>query len=172
MSQATDLLNWGPVSRVRRNHALEHATINLITQKDPARLLAGYSDWRGFWIIGDIDTQELQETVDEALARLNAGEANLAIHPNCGTNFVASGLLVGTAAWLGMLGTGSSFRRKLDRWPVIILLAILGLIVAQPIGPLLQANVTTSADPGAMQVFSIMRYERGNSVAHRVLTRN
>jgi len=172
MSGLADLLNWGPVSSVRRNHALEHATINLLSRKKPGRSLAGYSDWRGFWIFGDVDTEELQLTIDEALARLRQGEGNLAIHANCGTNFVTTGFLVGTAAWLGMIGTGSGFRRKLDRWPLVISLVTTTLILSQPLGPIVQARLTTESRPGDLQVIQIMQYQRNGIPAHRVSTRN
>jgi len=172
MSGLTDLLNWGPVSSVRRNHALEHATINLLSKKIPGTSLAGYSDWRGFWIFGDVDTEELQITIDEALARLRQGEGNLAIHANCGTNFVTAGFLVGTAAWLGMIGAGSGFRRKLDRWPLVISLVTTTLILSQPLGPIVQANLTTECEPGDLQVIQIMHYQRNGMPAHRVSTRN
>jgi hypothetical protein len=172
MSGLTDLLNWGPVSSVRRNHALEHATINLLSKKMPGTSLAGYSDWRGFWIFGDVDTEELQITIDEALARLHQGESNLAIHANCGTNFVTAGFLVGTAAWLGMIGSGSGFRRKLDRWPLVISLVTTTLILSQPLGPIVQARLTTESKPGRLQVTQIMRYQRNGMPAHRVSTRN
>jgi len=170
MSGLTDLLNWGPLSSVRRNHALEHATINLLTRKMPGASLAGYSDWRGFWIFGDVDTEELQITIDEALVKLREGESNLAIHPNCGTNYVTTGFLVGTAAWLGMAGTGSGFRRKLDRWPLVISLVTMTLILSQPLGPLVQARLTTESRPGDLRVTQIMRYQRNGLPAHRVST--
>lgn len=172
MSGLADILNWGPISSVRRNHALEHATINLLSRKMPGISLAGYSDWRGFWIFGDVDTEELQQTIDEALTRLRQGEGNLAIHANCGTNFVTTGLLVGTAAWLGMIGSGSGFRRKLDRWPLVISLVTTTLILSQPLGPIVQAHLTTESKPGRLQVIQIMRYQSNGMPAHRVSTRN
>ena len=95
MTDSLSLLEWGPVSMIRRNHGLEHATINLLSQKYPTRSYAGHSDSKGFWIIGDISTDELAEVVQQALARMNAGEYKLAIHANCGTNAVTTGVLAG-----------------------------------------------------------------------------
>src|SRR5512147_3069088 len=96
------LLNWPPISRVRRNHALEHATLQIMARKRPTTIAAGYSDTSGFWVIGQVSTEDLEESIKEALARLHAGEHELAIHPNCGTNFVAAGAVAGSLAWLGM----------------------------------------------------------------------
>ena len=42
------------VSSVRRNHALEHATLHILGRKYKDRVMGGYSDPSGFWIIGEI----------------------------------------------------------------------------------------------------------------------
>lgn len=156
--------------RIRRNHALEHATLQVLSSKKPELSLAGYSDSRGFWVLGNVALQDLQQAVDEALQRLKAGETELAIHPNCGTNLVTSGIMAGSVAWLGMLGTGGSTRKKLDRWPLIMALATVGLIAAQPVGPVLQQKVTTATDVQNLRIREIMRYQRGSVPLHRVLT--
>jgi len=171
LSELTSLFVVSPFMRVRRNHALEHATLQVLTEKNPHRYLAGYSDLRGFWVLGEVETQDLQQAVDEAHARLLAGEKNLAIHPNCGTNFAATGLLAGAAAWLGMLGTGKGLRSKLDRFPLIVSLVTLVLIMSQPVGPYLQKTVTTDPNLGNLHVFEIMRYQRSGTPMHRVKTR-
>jgi len=159
-----------PLQRVRRNHALEHATLQVIAQKRPDLGLAGYSDPNGFWVIGEIGLEELQRAADKALSRLQAGEVNLAIHPNCGTNLVAQGALAGTAGMLAMLGTGSDARRKLDRWPLVVAFATLGLMAAQPLGPLMQQKLTTSTDVAGLRIKEITRYQRRGVPLHRVLT--
>jgi len=103
MSEFPSPLEWGPVSLIRRNHGLEHATINLLSQRHPDRSFAGHSDSKGYWIIGEISTDELAEVAQEALTRLNAGEHNLAIHAHCGTNAVTTGVIAGGLAWMAML---------------------------------------------------------------------
>jgi hypothetical protein len=131
----------------------------------------------GFWVVGEISTDMLAVAVQEALARLRAGEIGLAIHPNCGTNFVASGFLAGVAAWIGMLGTGSGFRRKAERLPIVISLVTLTMILANPIGPLLQAKITTEPNIGALEVVRIERAVRNDRTVrqtvpiHRVVTK-
>ncbi|NMB89602.1 MAG: hypothetical protein GYA17_14685, partial [Chloroflexi bacterium] len=152
---------------------LEHATLSVLARKNARRSLAGYSDLRGFWIIGSLSTEELQQAVDEALSRLKSGEYGLSIHPNCGTNFATSGVLAGSAAFLALLGSGRSLRSKLDRLPMAITLATAALVVAQPIGPWLQARVTTEGRVGELKVVEIMRYQRSDRSVpmHRVSTR-
>jgi len=171
MSIFNSLLNVQPVSRVRRNHGLEHATLNILAEQHPHLHLAGHSDMEGFWVIGDVSTEDLANAVDLALARMNAGESDLAIHPNCGTNFVTAGAAAGLTAWLVMLTSGRGLRQKLERLPLVISLATLALIAAQPLGLLVQARVTTSGVPGGLQVTQIMAGNQGRLKSHRVVTR-
>jgi hypothetical protein len=166
-------LNFGIISLVRRNHGLEHATINLLASKIPGSSFAGYSDHKGFWIIGDISTDLLLETAQQALTRMKGGERGLAINANCGTNYVVAGLLAGSLAWLATLGSGNSFKKRLDRWPLLVMLVTGSMVVAQPLGPKVQEKVTTSGEPGDLTVKQIVRYERslpGKPVLHRILT--
>lgn len=171
MSVLKDLLNWGPFLRTRRNHALEHASLQILASKKPGLRAAGYSDSGGFWVLSDVSLEDLQTAVDEALTRLRAGESRLAIHPFCGTNFATTGLLAGSAAWAAMLGTRNK-RDMFDRWPLVISLVTFMLIAAQPIGPAVQQHVTTEAKPGNLQVTGMSIQQRGNAPVIRVTTRS
>lgn len=166
------ITKWGPFSRVRRNHALEHATLAVLAEKNPRLRLAGYSDPNGFWLIGEIDTPAVEEGVRSALARLRGGEHALAIHPHCGTNLVTAGFLAGGFAWLGMLGAGRSQRDRFERLPLVISLVTLGMMVAQPLGPKIQERVTTSSDTLGLEVLRVERNQRGDVPVHRVVTRS
>lgn len=159
------------IDQTRRNHALEHASLQLLARKRPGHRFAGYSDPFGFWVIGDTPTPVLEEAVGEAISRLNAGEKQLAIHPNCGTNFATAGLLAGTAAWLGMLGVGKGWQQKLERFPLVILLSTLALIFAQPLGLRLQREVTTLAQLDDLQVSGTTCTRQADPVIHRIRTR-
>lgn len=172
MTLRDQILSIPPLLRTRRNHALEHATLQVLTQKDPKRRLAGYSGPDGFWVLGEIDLETLQQGVEEAQTRLRAGERNLAVHPHCGTNFVTTGAVAGTFAWLGMLGTRRGLRDKLDRLPILMMLVTLAMIMAQPLGPRMQEKFTTEPDLGDLQVTQIMRYQRQNTPLHKVSTRS
>lgn len=158
------------VSLVRRNHALEHATLQILAAKKPGTRVAGASNPRGFWVFGQLDIEELRDAVEEAQRRLRAGESKLAIHPQCGTNFAVSGLAAGTAAWLLMLGDGS-LRRKMDRLPLLVTMVTLIFIVTYPLGPRIQESVTTDANLGRLRVVAINHFERGGMPVHQVLTR-
>ena len=171
MSVFEQILNWGPFWRIRRNHGLEHATLQVLAEKHSNLRMAGYSDPRGFWLIGDIETSQVEEAVHQALSRLRGGERNLAIHPHCGTNLVATGFLAGSAAWVGMLGAGRSWRDRIERWPLIVSLVTLAMVLAQPLGQFLQERVTTSAATSGLEIATIMRSQRGDMPVHRVMTR-
>ena len=165
------LKNWNPALRVRRNHALEHATLQILAEKKYPHRLSGLSDTRGFWVFGEIDPERLIEAADEARKRLNNGEYNLAIHPNCGTNYVAAGFVGGFFAWLAMLGVKKNWGDRFDRLGNVITLVTLGMIVAQPLGPKLQQAITTEARLGDLKVVEVRRVNEQGMPMHRVLTK-
>lgn len=164
-------LNHPTVARIRRNHGLEHATIHILSKKIPRLSMAGHSDAGGFWLVGDVETGVVRAAVQEALTRLRAGEQELAIHPNCGTNFVTAGTAAGLAGALAMFGAGRRWRDKVERLPLAMTMATLALMMAQPLGFLLQERVTTSGKPGELEVVDIVHTRRGQFQAHRVVTR-
>ncbi|OJX40469.1 MAG: hypothetical protein BGO78_05600 [Chloroflexi bacterium 44-23] len=164
------LLNWGPILRIRRNHALEHATLQILAQQNKASRLAGLSGTFGFWVIGQVDSEDLIQAAQEARKRLMSGEHSLAIHPNCGTNFVTSGIIGGLFAWLATLSMPKTWRDRVDRLPNIISLVTIGLIFAQPLGPKMQEWVTTESQLGSLHLTEVQRFMERNPPAHRVLT--
>src|SRR5215470_6979463 len=96
----TDNMFFG--RRIRQNHALEHATITILSGMVHDLRVSARSSSSGFIILGDVDLGLLRRALDEALRRLQAGEAELAIHPNCGTNLVVGISLVTMGTLLGM----------------------------------------------------------------------
>jgi hypothetical protein len=169
MESTMTVLDIPVLSRIRRNHGLEHATLNILSERLPTRQLAGYSFPGGFYVLGDIPTEDLREAVIQALVRMNNGEGTLAIHDHCGTNFVASGFVAGLLAWLGLAGAKSK-RDKVERLPLVIALATIGFIASQPLGPMLQQRVTTSGDPQGMSIVDVFPIKFGQISFHRVAT--
>ena len=159
------ILNWGPVSLTRRNHGLEHATLNLLAKKQPG-VFTGHSDHRGFWIIGNVSTDLLLETVREALERMKAGEKSLAIHQNCGTNFVTTGLVAGSMTWLFTLVGANSFKKRMNRWSTLVMVSTIAAVLAHPLGFKMQEkqlvliscidNLVKGASGQAVQNMNIM----------------
>ena len=66
------LVNIPWISRVRRNHGLEHATLHVLSKRFPGKGLAGHSDTKGFWLLGNVPTEEVESSVGEALERMKA----------------------------------------------------------------------------------------------------
>ncbi len=161
-----NLLQAPYVLPTRRNHALEHATIHLLSARFPTLSIGGHSNPTGFFIVGNIPTQALREAVNEALTRLQNGEHSLAIHPGCGTNYLVYGSLAGIFSMLGMIGTRNS-RERWDRLPLIIFLSALGFLIGQPLGPALQKQVTTDPHLNETRIVDIRRVSNN---LHRVIT--
>lgn len=141
------ILNKGLVRRTRQHHAIEHATISILMRRNPGlQWVGGRSDPRGFYIYGSVDTEALRKAAAEALSRLQAGEARLAIHPNCGTNLVATGTLAGLAVFTTTAIGRQRRASLLDQLPAAVLAATGALLLGRPVGAWLQERVTTLAD--------------------------
>lgn len=165
------ILDFPPIARTRRNHGLEHATLHVLAKKYPNVTLGGISSPKGFAIIGNVPTEDVAEAAIEALKRLRAGEYKLAQHPNCGTNYVISGIFAGLGAWLGVVGAGKGFGKKAKRLPVMILLATLALILTRQVGPMVQKEITTTGDPGDMELVRVETSLQTNLKIHHVITK-
>jgi hypothetical protein len=163
------LIDLPLISSLRRNHGLEHASLNLLARRFPNRRLAGISFPGGFYLLGDLRTEAVREAVYQALTSLQAGDRHLAVHPGCGTNYAATGVVAGLLAWLGMAGAHSR-REKLERLPLVIALVSLGVALSQPLGPMLQKRITTSGDPLGLSIQDIYRLTLGRLVLHRVVS--
>jgi hypothetical protein len=157
------------VDRTRRNHGLEHATITILSQRLRGISLVGRSTPNGFHLYGNVSTEDLSDAAHEALRRMKAGEVGLAVHPNCGTNFVTAGIAAGLAAYIGFMGANSGSARR-ERLPLVAALATGALILAQPLGLEIQRQITTSGDMRDMQIARIDQRQRGSVSAHFVTT--
>jgi len=165
------LLDHPTFLRIRRNHALEHATIHILGALPARAVLVGRSDARGFFLLGNVATEAVEAAVLQAQARLQAGEDRLAIHPNCGTNLITGAALAGSASFLvAAMGRRRRWTDWLDQWPLALLAASLGLILAQPLGTVLQRRITTEARLGSLRVTSVHRLRRRSPTLHRILT--
>jgi hypothetical protein len=163
------LLDLPAIDRTRRNHGLEHATISLLAQKHRGLSLVGRSTPFGFHLYGNVSTEAVTEAAHDALGRMRAGEVGLAVHPNCGTNFVTAGIAAGLAAYIGFIGANSGSARR-ERLPIVAMLATAALVLAQPFGLELQRHITTSGEMRGLQIHSIERRQRGRLVSHYIRT--
>ncbi len=126
--------------------------------------MAGRSNKNGFYIYGDLPTEMLRSAVQEAIDRILAGEHQLAIHPNCGTNMVSSAVLAAGGTMLAT--TGTKHRGLSEQVPAGILGALMGVVLGQVVGLRLQAQVTTGTDFKRARIVEIQRKQIGKRVYH------
>jgi hypothetical protein len=129
--------------------------------------MAGHSNPTGFFLLGDFSTPDVWASATEALERLREGESGLAIHAGCGTNMATTTLLSATLGWSVLRGAKSTLTRFL-LLPIAVALAVVGVLLARPLGPWLQQYVTTEANMGNMQIIDIIPVRKG---VHRVITK-
>lgn len=151
--QARPVLESPYILRVRRNHGLEHATIHLLNRQ--RYRLSGRSSEVGFVIMGDVPTDKVEKAAHEALLRMRNGEHGLAIHPNCGTNLVTTGLLTTLIGGIGFMGAKP--RAVWNRFPLVMSLMMVGVLFSQPLGMALQKHFTTEGDPGDLEIVGVNR---------------
>ncbi len=158
-------------NRIRRNHALEHATINLVTQSYPMAKIAGFSGPLGFTLYTSLTAEEIVPAVRQSLKRLKNGEHNLRIHANCGTNLVVTATLTTLTTLFGVHRKPVSAQKRLERLPHLILLNVLALLAARPLGEWIQSYVTTDTNLSDTEIASIFTDYQGGLRRIRVHTR-
>jgi hypothetical protein len=159
------ILDTPVIARVRRNHALEHATIHVLSRHHRTLRLVGRSSLSGFHIYGQVETEALAAAASEALARLQNGETDLAVHPRCGTNIALAGVLAGLSTFGVMSGRS---RSSLEKLPQAILAATVAIVIAQPLGGLVQSKITTTPEVDGVYIADVIRQERGGMILHHV----
>ena len=160
-------LDLWPIAAIRRNHALEHATIHVLSERVSPLRVMGRSDWSGFTIFGAVDTDNLTAAVTSALQRLRDGESQLAVHPRCGTNLATGMVLAGLASASALSGKR---RSPADKALQLLVGLAAAFVLAEPLGVRVQEQITTSADVATLRVVEISRHDSGNVVIHRVET--
>ena len=155
--------------RVRRNHALEHATLHMLAERISNLSGAGRASHNGFYLYGNFEMSEIAAATNEAIKRMNAGNTKLAIHPGCGTNLVTAGFLTGGLALL-MARLAGRRARWYEQLSGAVFGGLIGAFLAQPLGPWMQANVTTSANMKGMRVRSIRHSQMGRINVHFIET--
>lgn len=154
-------------SAVRQNHALEHATIVLLSKKYPDVRLAGVSSALGFFVFGDVPTEAILPAAQEALHLLRTSQPELAIHERCGTNLAVAGMLTGLSAM-----TVAKMRKPFNTANNVILASTAALILARPLGLTVQRYFTTKTPNASMVVQKVTPMSLFGTPAHFVSTDN
>ena len=144
------------INQTRRNHALEHATIHLIGRKRPGKAFAGHSNPFGFILVGDANPELVAQTASEAMELLRQGNASLAIHEGCGTNYAISGGLAAVFALLATANTTSN-QQRWSRFPLVMLLSLVAYLIGRSLGPIVQKKTTTNPHLGQTRLLSVSR---------------
>ncbi len=165
VSQVSQQLLLG--SAVRQNHALEHATIVLLSKAYPDVRLAGISFAAGFFVFGDVPTEAVMPAAEQALRRLRGGEPEMAIHERCGTNLAVAGLLTGLSAM-----SVAKLRRPYNAFNNVVLASTAALVLARPLGLLVQKYFTTLTPNDSMRVTAVRKMDFLGVPAHFVSTEN
>lgn len=152
---------------VKQNHALEHATIVLLSKKFPDVRLAGISFAAGFFVFGDLPTEAILPTALDALNLLRTTNPELAIHERCGTNLAVTGMLTGTSAMLV-----ARMRKPFGTLNNVIIATTAALILARPLGLTVQRYITTQTPNQSMLIEKVTPLTIFGSPAHFVSTDN
>ena len=154
------------INAVRQNHALEHATVSLLTRRlDSNVRIIGKTTFDGFYIYGNVPSAAVRKAATEGLARLQGGERELAVSPFCGTNIVIAGIIAGMACLLALGG-----KNRGQRLPLAIMVAIGAIIAAQPLGRTAQKHLTTCSSLSDVTIKRITRRGSGTRILYKVET--
>lgn len=152
---------------VKQNHALEHATIVLLAKKFPEARLSGISFAAGFFVFGEIPTEAILPTAEEALQLLRTTQPELAVNERCGTNLAVAGMLTGLSSM-----AVAKMRRPYSTANNVILASTAALILARPLGLLVQRYITTQTPNSSMRILGVKPMTVMNAPAHFVSTDN
>ena len=144
--------------------------MHVLSEQHQTLKLVGRSSLRGFYIYGALSTEAVLAAAQEGLRRLKAGQRWMAVHPNCGSNLAVAGIMAGVAAFLALSGKSKNWLQRLSRLPLACAAATLGILAAQPMGPLLQTQITTQADVGDLHIAEVTREQRASITVHFIRT--
>lgn len=135
--------------KVRRNHALEHATINVIEQNRGVSGISGMAFDDGFSMNGLLDADSALSAAREALSRLSRGERHLAVNRRCGTTVIVVNTISAAVFIILLFITG-----KLSIVPVV--LSLIAAYILGPIAsPLVQRLITTDPEVGSLEITGV-----------------
>jgi len=152
---------------VKQNHALEHATIVLLSRKYPDVRFAGISFAAGFFVFGDVPSEAVLPAAQEALTLLRTTSPELAIHERCGTNLAVTAMLTGLSAM-----TVARLRRPYGTFNNVLLATMASMIVSRPLGLSVQRHLTTQTPNASMKITGVKSTSVFGTPAHFVSTDN
>ncbi len=158
------------VTCTRKNHAIEHATIHLLSTMLPGRRFSGVSLPTGFWIAGVADLEDIRKAAEAGLARLANGETRLAVHPNCGTNIAVTAFISAAASMAVSEFRDDEENNLGDTFSSLLTGGMIGAFTGRSLGPKAQKYVTTDADVRGMSIAGITCHFLRNFTAFYIQT--
>lgn len=148
---------------IRRNHAIEHATINILEQSAGYQLrVSGLSKEDGFYIAGIENSEIVEEAAVRGLSLLKQGYCHLAIHRRCGTDIAIANFLA-ALIFLSLLLT----TRIISVFNIIIAL-LLSNLISPYLGEYVQKYFTTSCEVENTEIVGL-QYEIGRQEEEMLL---
>lgn len=138
--------------RIRKNHSLEHATVNVLEQRYGRNLrIGGLAYANGFSLSGpDMPSPyEVMDAAREGHFRMTRGETGLAIHPRCGTSIAAANFLFSLVFILVLLSYNHLSLLNL------VFAFLVANLLAKPFGTTLQKYFTTYPDVKDIEILDI-----------------
>lgn len=132
--------------RMRQNHALEHATINILQQRHRVTGVVGMPAEDGFHIRGRVNPETVISATQEAIRRLRKGERELARSRRCPTSLAATQLFLAVTFLIIVLAIWREFTV-----PPIMIALLAGALLGPPVSPVLQRLLLIDPNPGALQ---------------------
>ena len=162
IKEIIEAARWAPSA-----HNFQPTEFVVIRDNDTRKFFSEIAIGAAKSLYGDLTVKQVRAAVEQALSRLRQGETHLAVHPHCGTNLATTGFLAGLSAFVVLL---PRTRRRLDQLPFAILAATLAVVAAQPLGLILQAQVTTSPDVRNLIVKRVTCRQQSPVAVHYVET--
>ena len=134
---------------LKRNHALEHATINVIEETYGPQPLAGAATAGGFVLRGVTSPHLIEVAAQRGLYRLKQGERRLAVHGRCGTSIGMANLLTSTAAVIALFVAGRG------NWLAVLMAVSAAHLVGPYVGRWAQAVITTSSRVEKLEIIAV-----------------
>ncbi|MDK2800066.1 MAG: hypothetical protein PWP27_1812 [Clostridiales bacterium] len=138
--------------QIRKNHSLEHATVNVLEERyGKALKIGGLAYSNGFSLSGpDLPSPyEVLDAAREGIYRMTKGETYLALHPRCGTSIATSTFLLSLGFIIVLF-----FFDHLSLLNIAVVFTLAN-ILAKPLGLTVQRFFTTHTDIKDISIIDI-----------------
>tara|TARA_B100000686_G_scaffold1981_1_gene2204 strand:- start:207 stop:734 length:528 start_codon:yes stop_codon:yes gene_type:complete len=151
---------------IRRNHAIEHATVSILTEQISKSAVIGFAVPSGFIIYSKSSKDEILSAANNGLNLMKTGDSEISISQFCGTNLVVAALLTGVSTVLLSKILGKKSKNILNITNGFLLSALL----SKPIGRIVQKYVTTDPNVKHIQIKNSRSLRVGTSYLHFIST--